>query len=89
MTMDHEAELERIRLFTTAARQRIRRLDVLLDEQVRILELDPSLNLHAERRRAKRHLITLVELRVFAIAFAFAALGAFVAGFWIASFSAH
>ena len=86
MTMDREAELERIRLFTTAARQRIRRLDVLLDEQVRILDLDPSLNPHPERRRTKRHVISLVELRVFAIAFALAALAAFLAGFWMARF---
>lgn len=83
MTMEQEAELERIRLFTAAARQRIRRLDILLDEQVRILDLDPSLASHS-RASQPGQLITRIELQVFAATFAAAALAAFLAGYWIA-----
>ena len=85
MTMDQDAELERIRLYTAAARQRIRRLDILLDEQVRILDLDPTLNGNSRSKSHRRgHLITRAELQVFAVTFAVAALGAFLAGFWSA-----
>lgn len=80
--MDKDAELERIRQFTAAARQRIRRLDGLLDEQVRILELDPSLNGTAFRKRSRGHLVTMTELRIFALTVTLAAIGAFIAGFW-------
>lgn len=80
--MNSEAELERIRQFTAAARQRIRRLGVLLDEQVRILELDPALRGPAAIRRGTGHLITGIEVRVFAVAFFLASVGAFLAGFW-------
>jgi hypothetical protein len=84
--MDSEAEVERIRLFTAAARQRIRRLDVLLDEQVRILALDPSLSGKTFYRRNKGHLITRLDLQVFAALFLLASLGSFLAGFWTAHF---
>lgn len=85
--METDSELERIRQFTTAARQRIRRLDVLLDEQVRILELDPALNSATySGGRYRGHSITKVEIRVFAFAFSMAALGAFLTGFWLARF---
>ena len=84
MTMDSSAELERIRQFTTAAKQRIRRLDVLLDEQVRMLDLDPALKSRGLGERSKQHLITAIELRVFGLAVALASLGAFLAGFWTA-----
>lgn len=84
MTMDSSAELERIRQFTTAAKQRIRRLDVLLDEQVRILDLDPALNGRRLGQQSRGHLITQMELRVFKVAVALASLGAFLAGFWTA-----
>ena len=84
--MESEAELERIRQFTTAARHRLRRLDVLLDEQMRVLELDPLINLRGSRRRSRVHPITRLELRVFTIALGLAAMGAFVAGFWTARF---
>ncbi len=86
MTMDSTAELERIRQFTTAAKQRIRRLDILLDEQIRILDLDPSLNGGQLRRRSRGHLITRMELRIFGLAVASASVGAFLAGFWMARF---
>ena len=86
MTMDREAELERILKFTAAARQRIRRLDVLLDEQVRILTLDPALNQRSGSRRLKRHRFTMLEIRAFAITCLVASLGAFLAGFWSARF---
>ena len=80
--MDSEAELERIRQFSTSARQRLRRLDVLLDEQMRILDLDPALN--SRDHGPKGRSISRMELRFFAGAFGLAALGAFLAGFWIA-----
>ena len=82
--MDSSAELERIRQFTTAAKQRIRRLDVLLDEQVRILDLDPALKSRRLCQRSKGYSITLIEIRVFGLAVALASLGAFLAGFWTA-----
>ena len=79
--MDSEAELERIHQFATSTRQRLRRLDVLLDEQMRVLELDPLLN---GRGRPSVHAVTKTELRLFTIALGVAALGAFLAGFWTA-----
>ena len=82
LKMDSEAELERIRQFRTAARQRLRRLDVMLDEQMRILDLDPALNGHGHGPKGRT--VSQVELRFFAVAFGLAALGAFLAGFWIA-----
>lgn len=87
MIMDEEAELERIRLYMAAARHRTRRLDVLLDEQERILKMDPSLNLGGDWRRdwqRQRHAIGRIEMRVFAATFGLAALAAFLAGFWTA-----
>ena len=84
--MDNEAELERIRQFRATARQRIRRLDVLLDEQARILDLDPDLKAMAHGKQTKGHLITEVEIRLFAITLAIGALSAFLAGFWTARF---
>jgi len=82
--MEREAELERIRQYTVAARQRARRLDVMLEEQVRILNLDPSLNGGLLRRKRGGHLITLVEIRVFTAGFLLASLSAFLAGYWTA-----
>ena len=83
--MEREAELERIRQYTVAARQRARRLDVMLEEQVRILNLDPSLNSGLLlQKRGGGHLITLVEIRVFAAGFLLASLSAFLAGYWTA-----
>ena len=84
MTMDSLAELERIRLFTKSSRQRIRRLDVLLDEQVRILKSDPAFKGRRLGKQSQGHRFTKVELRAFTIAFALAALGAFLSGFWTA-----
>ena len=52
--MDSQAELGRIQQFTTASRHRIRRLDVLLEEQLRILQLDPTLSAKSTLRH-KRH----------------------------------
>ena len=87
MTMDREAELQRILKFTAAARQRIRRLDVLLDEQVRILALDPALSVRAAPRSAKGHRFTMFEVRMFAMSCLLASLAAFLAGYWSAVFA--
>jgi hypothetical protein len=84
--MDRQSELERIRQYTGTARLRIRRLDSLLDEQIRILDLDPSLNGRSNRRRSTSHPVTLTEMRMFFATFLLAALGAFLAGFWTARF---
>jgi hypothetical protein len=80
-TLDREAELERIRLYTLSAQQRIRRLDVLLDEQIRILKLDPALRAAAFRRRGHARKFNMLEIRVFVAAFTIAALTAFYGGF--------
>jgi hypothetical protein len=80
--MDSTVELERIRRASAAARQRIRRLESLLDEQLRILYLDPAFA--GSQKKPGGHRITWVEIRVFAFAFSLASLAAFLAGFWIA-----
>ena len=82
--METGAELERIRQCATSARQRLRRLDVLLDDQMRVLDLDPLLKRRASRGKPAIHAITKTELRLFTIALGVAALGAFLAGFWTA-----
>jgi hypothetical protein len=86
MIMDLEAELERIRQYSAVARHRIRRLDVMLEEQARILNLDPALNAAVFEKRPGGHLITLVEIRVFAVGFVLASLAAFLSGYWTAHF---
>ena len=78
--MDRDAELERIRLYATATRQRIHRLDVLLDDQARILDLDPLLKNDA------KHSFTLFDIQVYSVTFLLASTGAFLAGFWTARF---
>ncbi len=84
--MEREAELERIRQYSAAARHRVRRLDIMLEEQARILNLDPSLNANIFRKHPPGHLIKLSEIRVFGAVFLFASLGAFLAGYWTAHF---
>ena len=84
--MNREAELERIRLFSIAARQRIHRLDVLLDEQVRVLDPDQPLNGEMFRKWTKGRLITRIELQVFSVVFLVASASAFLTGFWVARF---
>lgn len=83
MIMNEEAELERIRLHTAATGQRIHRIDVLLDEQARILKMDSSLNPWGDWQK-RRHTIGRIEMRVFAVTLTMAALAAFLAGFWTA-----
>ena len=79
--MDRDAELERIRLYAAATRQRIHRLDVLLDDQARILNLDPLLN-----TKDGQHSFTLFDIQVYSVTFLLASTGAFLAGFWTARF---
>lgn len=90
--MDHEAEMERIRLYSNAARQRIKRLDVLLEEQSRLLSLDESWSgLTLVQRPAAvpevpppdGHVVTLAEVRFFLACITIGAFAAFVGGFWL------
>jgi hypothetical protein len=82
--LDRNAELERIRLYTLSARQRVRRLGVLLDEQIRILQLDPALHSAAFRRRGGAYSVGIWGIRVFFAAFLVASLAAFYGGFVMA-----
>ena len=82
--LDRNAELERIRLYTLSARQRIRRLDVLLDEQVRILKLDPALQSAAFRRDEGAFSMGVWGVSVFFAAFVIASITAFYGGFVLA-----
>jgi hypothetical protein len=78
--MDRNAELERIRLYAAATRQRIHRLDVLLDDQARILNLDPLLKTDGKQS------FTLFDIQVYSVTFLLASTGGFLAGFWTARF---
>ena len=82
--LDKTSELERIRLYTLSARQRIRRLDVLLDEQIQVLRLDPALRSSNFLKRAgTAYRFGRIEVKVFLAAFTVAALTSFYAGYWI------